>query len=283
MNGRTSSHTRRTLSRRRLLRGALLLTAAAAAPAAGVALARSRDLQTEHHEVPLPGLHPSLDGLRVVQLSDLHSGPLVGPETIAEAARAAAELRPDLAVLTGDFVSRSHTYIGPCIEALRVLRPPLGVYGVPGNHDHASGVAPIGARLAAARMPLLVNRNVEVERGLFLAGVDDLSWGDARPELALRGIPKGSARIMMCHNPRLLERLDEPLLLIAGHTHGGQINLGPLTGLLTSSITSRGRFVSGWYSRGDARLYVNRGIGVVGIPLRFRSRPEVTLFTLRCA
>jgi len=271
------------MSRRQFLQRGLLLAAAAAVPPAGMAVIRSRDLAIEKHQVDLPGLHPLLDGLRIVQLSDLHRGPLVAEDAIAAAAAAAMELQPDLVTLTGDFVSISHTNIASCIEALLPLRAPLGVYGVPGNHDHHAGAGVIAARLAGAGIPLLVNRNVEVERGLYLAGVDDLWSGNARPDAALSGIPRGAARILLSHNPSVVDGVDESLLLLAGHTHGGQINIGPLTGFFTSAVTSHGRFLSGWYRNGQTRLYVNRGIGVVGIPLRFRSRPEVTLFVLRAA
>lgn len=281
VNGSSGQPVARAMSRRRFLSGSLFLAAAAAAAGGGAALLDSRRLALERHEVALPGLSPSLDGMRVAQLSDLHRGPLVPAEEIAAAAEAAMAAEPDLVVLTGDFVSLSSANIDSCVEALRALRAPLGVYGVPGNHDHSVGVGAVAARLKAAGVPLLVNRSIQVERDLFLAGVDDLWSGNARPDIALRGIPARAARILLSHNPSLLDGLDEPLLLLAGHTHGGQINLGGLTGLFTAAVTSHGRFLSGWYSRGRTRMYVNRGIGVVGIPVRFRSRPEVTLFTLR--
>ncbi len=267
-------------SRRRFLRSAALLGAMSIVPAKSVLWDR-RQVEVTTHDAPLNALPGSVDGMKVCQISDLHRGPYVSEEMLRDVTQSVMALRPDLILVTGDFVSVSYEYISSCAAAMDGLSAPLGVYGVLGNHDHWTSAPAVAQRLKERGIPLLVNDSREIEKGLWLAGVDDLWSGNCSVPHALAHVPSGAATILMSHNPALLDDLGQDLLVLAGHTHGGQISLGWLTRVLTSKVTAGGRYMRGWYERGRSRLYVNRGIGVVGLPARFRSMPEITLFTLR--
>lgn len=267
------------MTRRTLLKHSIVFTAAALLPAKGMLWEPYR-LSVTRHEVTLQGLPKKLQGLRVVQLSDIHKGTFVSSGFLRRVAERVMALRPDVILMTGDFVYHSHLEIDPCMEAISSLRAPFGVFSVLGNHDHWTSPQYITERLEAAGYPVLVNRSREVSRGLWVAGVDDLWSGNADPAAALSDVPDGAAAILMSHNAELLDHVSRPLLLLAGHTHGRQVNLGRLSDLIVGSITSGGRYVSGWYSNGGARMYINRGIGTIGIPARFRSTPEISVFHL---
>jgi len=272
------------LTRRQFLQGAALLTAGAAvAPAARAA--HDEDPRVEEVAFSLPDLDPSHDGLRVAQLSDLHVGTRTPPERIAAAIALANGLAPDLVVLTGDFLSRGRETVGLLPEQLRGLAAPT--VAVLGNHDHWVDPAGTSRALEGLGYAVLRNQHTRLQlRGAPLAvvGVDDLLTGHADPERALAGVPRGS-RLVLAHGPRTAERLrgaEEPLLVLSGHTHGGQIAIPILTRLLLSTVV-REPYLRGRFHLGPVQLYVNRGIGNTAFRLRVNSDPEVTLVTLRRA
>lgn len=270
------------LTRRQFLQGAGLLTAGAAvAPAARAAA--GEEPRVERVEFRLPDLDPAHDGLRVAQLSDLHVGTRTPPERIAAAIALASSLDPDLVVLTGDFLSRGRETVALLGEQLRGFTAPT--VAVLGNHDHWVDAA--GTTRALSRLGYDVLRNQHTRltlRGapLSVVGVDDLLTGHADPERALAGVPRGS-RLVLAHGPRTAERLrgaEEPLLVLTGHTHGGQIAIPIVTRLLLSALV-REPYLRGHFHLGRVQLYVNRGIGNTAFRLRVNSDPEVTLATLR--
>jgi len=272
------------LTRRQFLQGAAILTAgAAAAPAAHAAY--DEQPRVEEVEFSLPGLDPSHDGLRVAQLSDLHVGTRTPPERIAAAVALANGLAPDLVVLTGDFVSRGRETVALLPDQLRGLAAPT--VAVLGNHDHWVDAAGTTRALTGLGYAVLRNQHTRLWlRGAPLAvvGVDDLLTGHADPEKALQGVPRGS-RLVLAHGPRTADRLrgaEEPLLVLTGHTHGGQIAIPILTRLLVSGLV-REPYLRGRFRLGQVQLYVNRGIGNTALRLRLNSDPEVTLATLRRA
>ncbi len=272
------------LTRRQFLRGGALLTAGAAvAPVARAAY----DEQPRVDEVSffLPDLDPSHDGLRVAQLSDLHVGSRTPPERIAAAIALANAQSPDLVVLTGDFLSRGRDTVALLPEQLRGLTAPT--VAVLGNHDHWVDPAGVTRALRGLGYDVLRNQHTRLTlRGapLSVVGVDDLLTGNADPERALSGVPRGS-RLVLAHGPRTAEKLrgaEEPLLVLAGHTHGGQIAIPILTRLLINTLI-REPYLRGRFHLGLVQLYVNRGIGNTAFRLRVNSDPEVTVATLRRA
>jgi predicted MPP superfamily phosphohydrolase len=261
-------------------------------------------------EVTIADLPTSLDGLRIVQLSDIHIGDFMPRAEIGRAVAMANTLQADLAVLTGDLISDGRDPLEDCVGELSQLRAPLGVWGCNGNHERYAGVeARAQALFERYGMHLLRQQCAEVSwrGGAFnLIGVDYQSermrGGERSPMLG--GIEalvrKDIPNILLSHNPNTFYRAAElgVELSLAGHTHGGQVRLEILDHRWSPArfITD---FVAGLYRlplRHDARaagpdmtqlrpksafLYVNSGLGTLGLPVRLGVPPEITLLTLR--
>lgn len=274
------------LSRRQFLLGAAALAAGGFAPGAAEA-AEHEDgaLRVEPLTIRIPGLDPAHDGLRVAQLSDLHVGPMTPVERIRAAVEAANAFRPDLVVLTGDYLSRSREGVALISEQLGGLEAPT--VAVLGNHDHKQDAAGATAALEGLGYSVLRNQHTVVRlRGVPfpVIGVDDLWSRHADPARALSGAPPG-ARLVLAHGPStadLLRDAETPLVVLSGHTHGGQVTLPIFTPLLSRLVLGE-RFLRGLYRVGQVQLYVNRGIGNSVTRLRLNSAPEVTTATLRTA
>jgi len=261
-------------------------------------------------EIRIPELPPNLDGLRIVQLSDLHIGDFMPRAAIRRAVDMANTLQADLAVLTGDLISDGHDPLEDCIAELSQLRAPLGIWGCHGNHERSAGVeARAQALFQRYGMHVLRQQCVEVSwhgGTVNLIGVDDQRErrrsGDQSP--VLHGIEAlvrtDIPNILLSHNPNTFERAAALgiELSLAGHTHGGQIRfaLGNRQWSPACFITP---FVAGLYRLPlghqahtaasevaprrpiSAFLYVNRGLGTFGLPVRLGVPPEITLLTLR--
>lgn len=271
-------------------------------------------------EVPIPGLPPELDGLRIAQLSDIHMSGYLPVDQLRRAVGMANELGAEMAVITGDLVTWRGDPIVDCIEELRALRAPLGVWGCNGNHEIYAGYQTFAADLfQQAGMRMLRQQNAELEwRGarLNLIGVDhQVTRGfDPGRWRMLEGVERllrpGVPNILLSHSPNAFYRATElgVALTISGHTHGGQIQmeviephlnparfLTPFTaGLYALSRAAALRATrhsppaagAGREGELDARtsyLYVNRGLGTIATPVRIGSPPEITLLTLRRA
>jgi predicted MPP superfamily phosphohydrolase len=259
--------------------------------------AGSRRLRVREVDAHLPGLPAAFDGLRVVQLSDLHLGPQTSRRFLARAVRAAAALRPDLVVLTGDLVDdRAEDAPGFArwVEALRnATQPEFGLVAVPGNHDvYAGWPAVADALRRLAPMRVLVNDAHRLHRGghtLAVVGTGDPAGGRGGPDSAgpdiaraFAGVRPGETTLVLAHNPALFAAIQPlgPGLTLSGHTHWGQFAL-PRRGWSLASPFQE--FAMGGYQRGDALLYVHPGTGFWGIPFRLGAFPEVTAVTLRTA
>ncbi len=267
----------------RLTRRQLLVQSLTPLVAAGLGegISEPEEIEVTRHRVPMRGLQAPT---RVVQLTDLHRSWCVPEDFIAHVVARTNALKPDLVLLTGDFITRSADYAQSCAEQLGQLRAPLGRYGVLGNHDYAAsggyGAITVAIRLAEVGIGLLINRNEPLANGLWLVGLDDCWMGRPDPVAAFDGVPRDQPTLAMTHNPDLFGTLRRyPCLTLAGHTHGGQINIPCVTRML---IDTRARYLRGWFRAPEmpGRMYVSRGLGVVGIPMRFRSRPEIAVFDL---
>lgn len=237
----------------------------------------------ERVRVPLSSLPPEWEGLRIVQLSDFHHGPIVRLEEIERGVELANQLQPNLVVLTGDFVSQSAGYAAPCAQALSDLRALLGVFACLGNHDHWTNADRVAQALTGQGIALLRNASQELCRrgaSLWLVGVDDV-W-EAQDDLAqaLRGVPEEGFKLLLAHEPDFADEaarygID---LQLSGHSHGGQVRL-PILG--APILPRHGRkYPWGLRRVGGLTLYTNRGLGRIFPPIRFRCRPEVTVLTL---
>ena len=266
----------------------------------GFAAGRLR-YKIERVDVPVANLPPELDGLRIAQLSDIHIGDYMPPREIARAVDMANELRPDISFVTGDFVSSEGDPLDACITELSRLRAPLGVWGCNGNHEIYAGVEEEAQRLFREKgMRLLRAEAVVVEHhgGRFnLLGVDyqrDRMVRGAHHGPMLREIEtlirRDMPNVLLSHNPNSFHRAAELGIevSIAGHTHGGQVKFEIVDHTVSPArlITP---FVAGLYhlpmaaGNGSSALYVNRGLGTLGFPVRIGVPPEITLLTLRRA
>jgi predicted MPP superfamily phosphohydrolase len=269
-----------------------LLTGAAGVGAVGAAVGYARyveprSLRVERVPVEIAGLPDGLDGLRIAQLSDFHLGPLVRIEHVRRAVRLANSLEPDVIVVTGDFVSVARRYVGPAVGATAELSARLGVFAVLGNHDFWVAPRMIASLLRRAGVVVLRNETAVVFRDgvtLNLAGVDDM-WARADDlDQALAGVQPGDPIILLSHNPDLAPDAAPRgvSLLLAGHTHGGQVRL-PIVGPLVVPSKYGKLWAAGLHRVGSMSLYVNRGVGLIAPPVRFLCPPEVTLLQLRRA
>ena len=232
------------------------------------------------YNVSLPGLPKQLDGFRVVQLSDLHRGMFVRDLHINRAVGLANATHPDIAAFTGDFVTHSASNAAPCCRDLSRLHTRYGSFAVLGNHDHWTDAAEVSKAIVQSHITLLNNVNVRLPNGLYVAGIDDEWSGTPVETAALSGVGTSDPCILLAHSPLSVNRFNGRTgLLLVGHTHGAQVNVPVLSQAWLSVIHCRA-YRAGMYGHGRLLMYVNRGIGFVFPPLRFLSRPEVSLFIL---
>lgn len=271
-------------TRRSVLAGLVGSLVSARAVRAEQRLQQSWSFDIDDVEIVVKGLHPAHDGLRIGQLSDLHIGPHTPDGRIIGAVDALNRLRPDLVVLTGDYVTRKGDPLERVPELLGRLQG--NVYAVLGNHDHWTDAPTIKRDLVRCGFHVLQNQHTSVPvKGapLTIFGIDDGVTRRACIETTWKGAPAHGSRLVLAHAPPTADALPqaEGLACLAGHTHGGQIYLGPVT---ESVFTRAGQpYVRGLYQVNGNTLYVNRGLGFGrGTPLpRVGSEPEVALITLR--
>jgi|DewCreStandDraft_2_1066082.scaffolds.fasta_scaffold00041_16 hypothetical protein len=248
------------------------------------AVDETRDIEIVRQRILMPGLPSSFEGFTLVHLSDIHHSAFVDAAYIARAVRLANSLAPDLIVLTGDYVSHSRFYIGGVAEVLGELRARQGVYAVLGNHDFWTGPEALAHAFRRRGIELLRNTHTYVRRGgeaLGLVGIDDLTLGEDDLPTAVRGLDRRWPALLLSHHPNIIWQAAHAgiALVLAGHTHGCQINI--------PSWRRRARrfwpFLRGHGRYGKTQIYVNRGLGTVLVPLRYHCRPEITLLELRSA
>jgi uncharacterized protein len=236
-----------------------------------------------------------LDGFRIAVLSDFHYDPLFSIHPIHASIPMVNDLRPDLIVLTGDFVSmplfrkgdaKSALAAEPCAQLLQQMKAPHGLWAVLGNHDFYTDPFRVAAALHAHDIRLLVNQSAAVEANgarFWLSGVNDVLSHTADLDAALHDVPTGEATILLAHEPDYADYVARfPIdLQLSGHSHGGQIRIPFLLPLYLPELARK--YVAGLYRVGPLTLYTNRGLGTVAVPVRFNCSPEITLLTLNRA
>jgi predicted MPP superfamily phosphohydrolase len=250
------------------------------------AFAEPNLLAVERHEIFLRRLPRALDGLRIVQLSDIHNGPFTAPGQIERAVEVANSLQPDIIALTGDYVSHEREYAAPCAELMGRLRARCGVFAILGNHDHWTDAALITDLFRAEGIRVLVNEGMRFEHpdrpgaSFWLAGVDDTMVGLEDLPLALAGSREDELKLLLAHNPMILRRAARAGvdLILSGHTHGGQVTWRSES---SPSGRPRRRLLRGLGRQGATQIYVSRGLGTVVLPVRYGCLPEVSLLELR--
>jgi len=241
-----------------------------------------RNLVLATGDVPVARLAPAFQGATVLLLTDLHTGPFLQVGALEETFQRLLALQPDLILLGGDLTTATVEEFRPFIPAFKSLHAPLGVFAVMGNHDYYSGrPQDLVALIKQTGVTLLDNCAVQLTRqgeSLTLAGIDDLHWG--RPDLHAALGSGAPPHLLLSHNPDVFfdAAWRGVSLVLAGHTHGGQIRL---PGMPLVIKMSRYALDEGRYGSEGSQLVVSRGLGVTGVPVRWDCPPEAVLVTLR--
>jgi uncharacterized protein len=277
--------------RRRALNvaGNLLIAAPFAAAGYGVLIERT-DFRLRETEIPLPNLAADLDGLQILHLSDIHLSAFLSEAELARVIDACRQLHPQLAMVTGDLISAKGDPLDTCLRQLARLRSDAGIFACLGNHERLAG-GERHATEAGARMGIrfLRGQNAGLRFGqsaLNVAGVDYQPVSNTSHYLkgAERLVDPAACNVLLSHNPDVFPVAARQgyNLMLAGHTHGGQVTVEILDQTLNPARFFT-RYVYGLYRSGAAAAYVTRGIGTIGIPARIGAPPEISVLRLRKA
>lgn len=248
-----------------------------------------QDYETIEKIVTIRNLPEQFKGFTIGMISDIHSSVFMNKDDMDEYVKAMNALETDLIVVTGDFVNSRTEEVYPFAEAFSELRAPFGVFGCLGNHDYfADDVERVARVVDDCGVKLLRNDSTAIRKEnafLNLIGVDDIGRGTDPNDYmdnAMTFVKNEYPRILLCHKPYYFENAKDRKidLTLSGHTHGGQIVFGMVGNTPISFATLASKYVAGLYQLGNAQLYVNRGIGTVGLPLRINCPPEITKITL---
>ncbi len=245
------------------------------------AIDEATSLSLERVEIKLKRLPKKLDGFKIIHLSDTHHSPFTSLEHIARAVKIANRLKPDMFILTGDYVSHEAKYIKPVAKVLGELESEFGTFACLGNHDHWTDPGLVTQSFRKQGINVLINEGFRFgARGgsFWLAGVDDHMVGKTDLPAALRGSFPDEMKLLLAHNPVIFRksvraRVD---LTLSGHTHGGQIKIRDDE----KRIIRRRKLSSGLHERRDSQIYITRGIGTVVLPVRYQCPPEISFITL---
>lgn len=269
--------------------GYALVAAPAAVIGYGVAIGRT-DFHVVESEIAVPGLHPDLEHLRVLQISDFHLGAFLSEKELERVIDAANELKAHIALMTGDLVTRAGDPVEAAVRQTVRLKADAGIYGCMGNHEVYAGSEKLTQALAArsgAQFLRMENRVLRFGQGQFnLVGVDyqritdKKRYLDGTEKLIVPGMPN----FLMSHNPDVFpvavnKGFD---VTFAGHTHGGQVTIEILDRTVNAARFYT-PYVTGLYRVGTRSCYVTRGIGTIGLPARIGATPEITLIRLKRA
>jgi predicted MPP superfamily phosphohydrolase len=252
------------------------------------------ELVTERVSIAIDRLPEAFSGMRIAQISDLHYAEYTEPYYIRQVVARVNALRPDLVLITGDFISmapiekpEARAYAPLCAQILSSLSCPLR-YAVMGNHDWSVNAPYVTECLEHVGIVVLTNQYLPLERDgarIWLAGLADaisplIDFQKAIPPYALAD---GEPVILMGHEPDTLDVVARygVDLMLSGHTHGGQVRIPFLRPFFLPPLGQR--YIAGHFTRRRTQLYVNRGIGAVGLPFRFNCPSEITEITLRPA
>lgn len=298
----STSPSSRPITRRRFLKRTLLGAAGLAVYSSGI---ERHWIEVTRRDFFLPNLPAAFNGMRMVQLSDIHMDDYTEPFFLEHAVDRINDLKPDVILLTGDFASADQSWkrhpdspwrkfaIGAAWQCANILNKLecRARYAVLGNHDFGVGADEVTTALTDNGVTVLRNACAPFERDnarIWFSGVDDPLESHPKPDLAIPESIRGNRNepvVLLCHAPDYADKLlsdqvgQSVDLMLSGHSHGGQIRL-PFHGPLVLPPLGR-KYVEGWFRLGGMQLYVNRGLGTVGVPFRFDCPPEITVLTLR--
>lgn len=237
-----------------------------------------RFLQVEKYDIPLQPRFSHLDGFKIAVLSDFHFDDFGDASLVHNAVRRTNELAPDVILLPGDFTTHDWTHVEPLAEVLADFRARHGVFATLGNHDFDSGAKKVTRELEKSGIRVLRHDLVEFD-DFAIAGLDSILRERADPAL----LEKTDLPVILgWHEPDAFDHIkgtDNLIVQVSGHTHGGQVYI---PGVRKYYLPKYGRkYVEGQFERNGSHLVVSRGIGALGIPIRFACPPEISLITLR--
>ncbi len=246
------------------------------------AIDEANSLSLERVTVELDRLPKKLDGFKIIHLSDIHHSPFTSFEHIARTVKIANRLKPDMFVLTGDYVSHEPEFIRPVAELMGGLRSEFGTHACLGNHDHWTDPSAVAAAFRENGINMMVNEGFRFEArdaSIWLAGVDDHMVGKTDLTAALKGSYPDEMKLLLAHNPIIFRKsvrygVD---LTLSGHTHGGQVRVRDKN----RRLIRRRKLSNGLHRRKDSQIYITRGIGTVVLPVRYQCPPEITFLELR--
>lgn len=255
-------------------------------------IAKTNDHRIYEAEIPLKNLPDSANGFKIIQLSDIHAGSYINRSPVDEAVGIVNSLNPDIVVITGDFVNFHPDEFVNIGDALSKLKANYGIYGCLGNHDHYmfdSDHEVLKQKLNEMGIKLLINENTNISingmKSLQLLGVDNVNFKHDYSDFpkAMEGVSVELPSILLCHDPTNWDRFVKgklPIdLMLSGHTHGGQIGIDFLGEYLSPARIIYKQW-AGLYETNNQYLYINRGLGVVGPPVRVSMPPEITIIRL---
>lgn len=243
----------------------------------GVSLYEAGNIRITRLEIPLPGLPPELDGFTIAQISDFHFGVLNNTPKLEKVVTLANSLNADLIFITGDLVDESVAHMEDMAEPLRKLRAKVGVYAITGNHDYYAGVNRVTGIMEGAGITVLRNELKVLPGGLQLLGIDDPTgvrrMGEKSEDFIslIAKVDPSKPSILLYHQPIQFERTARAGigLQLSGHTHGGQ--LYPIIHISRQIYP----WTPGLHRLGKSFLYVSKGTGTWGPPMRFLAPPEI--------
>jgi uncharacterized protein len=247
------------------------------------------DYEISEVTLPIVNLPGTFQGFTITLLTDIHSSIFMGKESMKKYVGAANELGSNVVAVAGDFVNSMIEEVYPFAEAFSELRAADGVYGVLGNHDYFTGqVDRLAKEIDNCGIKLLLDDKVTLTKGgerIYILGADDTGnpiHAAAHFDVILKGTEAQIPKILLCHRPYFFKQAAERNIdvTLSGHTHGGQLVVARVGNDVIALARMVSRYVEGLYKKGNSMMYVSRGIGTVGIPMRINCPPEITKFTL---
>lgn len=237
--------------------------------------------------IVLKNFPPSFAGIKAAHISDFHFGAFTGINSVRRVVRAVNNLKPDIIFVTGDFIDVTEKEkICLLADEVAKLKAKYGTFAVLGNHDHWMDAPFLKARLTQKGIRVLDNESVKITNGresIYIVGVDDPYLEKDDLVKALTDTPPGGVKILLAHSPQIIPQAVEKNidLVLAGHVHGGQAKVPFLYKQVLPVPDFAKKYSGGYYTIGNTQMYVNRGIGMFGLPLRFLSPPEIAVFVLK--
>lgn len=270
--------------RRKFLKITTAAVCAAPALVLGYGIVTRKDFHVNEVDLKFPHLPADLNGLRILQISDIHLGPFFQPADLVRVVDAANGLRPDLVVVTGDLISDKFDPLDTCLHELKRLRNVSGIWGCMGNHELYSHLEAYTQRKGRELDIFFLRHQSELLRfgnsRLNLVGVDYQPYGPY-----LHGVEElvspGDFNLLLAHTPETFPTAAQKGfdLTLSGHTHGGQLNL-ELFGTNFNVVDMKTPYTKGTYHLSNSSIYVNSGLGTIGLPARLGAPAEITLIRL---